>query len=263
VEQGDASGVPLVLLHAVGDSWRSFGRVLPHLPGSLHVFAVTQRGHGDASRPADGYSPREYATDLAAFLDAIHVPAAVVVGGSSGGFVARRFAVDHAERTLGLVMLGSPASLRDKQVALDLWESTVSTLTDPVDPAFVRAFAESTLSQPVPPAFVESMVQESLKVPARVWTATVRGLLEDDSLAELGAITAPTLIVWGERDAVLPRSDQETLRAAIPCSRLVVYPGAGHAVYWEEPARVAADIAAFVAGLPGREAQPGAASSRR
>jgi non-heme chloroperoxidase len=82
-EQGDPSGVPVVLLHAIADSWRSFERVLSDLPESMHAFALTQRGHGDASRPARGYHPRDFAADLAAFMDALHLEAAVVVGGSS------------------------------------------------------------------------------------------------------------------------------------------------------------------------------------
>ena len=169
--------------------------------------------------------------------------------GSSGGFIARRFAIDHPERTLGLVLLGSPATLRDKQNVLEFWNSTASQLTDPVDPGFVREFAESTLVQPVPHAFVETMIQENLKVPARVWRATFEGLLEDESFGELGKINVPTLIIWGDHDAFLPRADQEALKTAIPRSRLVVYPGAGHAVYWEEPDRIASDLAAFAGGL--------------
>ncbi len=249
VEQGDPAGVPLVLLHAIADSWRAFEPVLAHLPDSIHAFAPTQRGHGDASRPAAGYRVRDFAGDVAAFMDAVGIEAAVIAGGSSGGFIARRFAIDYPGRTLGLVLLGSPASLGDKPGARQLWDSTVSKLTDPVDPGFVRQFAASTLVRPVPPAFFEDMVQESLKVPASVWRATLEGLMTDDSLGELHTIEAPTLIIWGDQDAVLPRSDQEALAAAIPGSRLVVYPGAGHVFYWEEPERVASDLAAFAAAL--------------
>jgi pimeloyl-ACP methyl ester carboxylesterase len=249
VKQGDSSGIPVIFLHAIADSWLSFARVLPHLPDTIHAFALTQRGHGDASRPLEGYRPHDFAADLAAFMDALHLEAAVVVGGSSGGFVARRFAIDHAERTLGLVLLGSPATLREKPAVREMWDSTISKLTDPVDPGFVREFAEATLAQPVPTAFVETMVEENLKVPARVWKATFKGLLEDDSFDELHRIKARTLIVWGDQDAFLPRKDQETLEAAISGARLVVYPGAGHAVYWEEPGRVAAEIVAFVEAL--------------
>jgi pimeloyl-ACP methyl ester carboxylesterase len=90
------------------------------------------------------------------------------------------------------------------------------------------------------------MVQEGLKVPAFVWKATIAGLLQDDFTEELGRITAPTLIIWGDHDAILPRSEQEALAAGISGARLVVYPGAGHVFYWEDPARVAVDVAAFV-----------------
>ena len=248
-EQGDTSGYPVVLLHAIADSWRSFESVLSDLPESIHAFALTQRGHGDASRPAKGYHSRDFAADLAAFMDALYLEAVVVVGGSSGGFVARRFAIDHPGRTLGLVFLGSPAILRDKPGVLEMWDSTISELKDPISPDLVREFAEGTLTRPVPQAFLETIVQENLKAPARVWRATFEGLLEDDSMKELDKIKAPTLIVWGDQDAILPRSDQETLAAAITGSRLLVYPGAGHAFYWEDPGRVASDLAVFIAGL--------------
>ena len=219
--------------------------------GVAPAFAVTQRGHGDASRPETGYRSNDFAADLAAFMDALQLQAAVIAGGSSGGFIARRFAIDHPDRTLGLVLLGSPLTLQDKPEVQEMWESTISRLTDPIDRGFVRGIAESTLAQPVPPAFLEAMVQENLKVPARVWRATMEGLLEDDSFRELEKIKVPTLIIWGDRDSLLTRSDQEALAAAIPDSRLVVYAGAGHACYWEEPARVASDLVAFVKLLGG------------
>jgi pimeloyl-ACP methyl ester carboxylesterase len=249
VEQGDFSGLSLILLHGYADSWYSFERVLPHLPNSIRTFALTQRGHGDASRPTAGYRPNDFAADLLAFMDVLHLNAAVVAGGSSGGFVARRFAIDHPRRTLGLVLVGSPLSLRDKPGVLELRDSKISKLTDPIDPAFVREFVESTFTQSVPQSFLETLVQESLKVPARVWKATLEGLLEDDSAEELGKTKAPTLIVWGDQDAIIPRSDQETFEARIAESRLVVYPGAGHALYCEEPALFASDLAAFVEDL--------------
>jgi pimeloyl-ACP methyl ester carboxylesterase len=74
----------------------------------------------------------------------------------------------------------------------------------------------------------------------------MEGLLKDDSSEELDKITAPTLIIWGDKDAVIPRNDQETMIKRITDSRLVVYPGAGHALYWEEPAHFATDIKAFI-----------------
>ncbi|MGH9818296.1 MAG: alpha/beta fold hydrolase, partial [Candidatus Acidiferrales bacterium] len=76
----------------------------------------------EATRPAAGYGTRDFVADLLAFMDALHLEAAVIAGGSSGGFVARRFTIAHPERTLGLVLIGSPAMLRNKP-AVRNWSS--------------------------------------------------------------------------------------------------------------------------------------------
>jgi non-heme chloroperoxidase len=248
-EQGDPAGVPVLFLHGMTDSWRSFEPVLPHLPAPIRAFALTQRGHGDAQRPAGGYRTRDFAGDVAAFADALGLERVVVVGHSMGSTNAQRFAIDHPERVLGLVLAGSFASYRGNPVVEELWESAVSRLTDPIDPAFVRQFQESTLARPVPPDFLDMVVGESLKVPAHVWRAAFEGFLEDDVAGDLGRIRVPTLIAWGARDALCSRRDQDDLLAAVPGARLLVYENAGHALHWEEPARFAADLVAFIESL--------------
>lgn len=245
VEQGDASGVPVVLLHGLSDSWHSFELVLPHLPPSIRAFALTLRGHGDSGRPEAGYHADGFAADVAAFMDALDLRAAFIVGHSMGSAVARRFAIGYPERARGLVLVSSFATPRDNPVVRDLWQE-VSELRDPVDPGFVREFQESTLAQPVPDAFLETIVQESQKVPARVWKSVVGSDVREDYLKDTDKIKAPTLIMWGDQDVHSPRSDQDALTAAIPDSRLAVYHGAGHAVHWEEPEQFASDLTRFV-----------------
>lgn len=247
VEQGDPAGVPVLLLHGITDSWRSFEGVLPYLPTSLHAFALSQRGHGDAARPVTGYAPQDFAADLVAFLDTLTLGPAILVGHSMGSSIAQRFALDYPDRTLGLVLMASFTTVRGNPQVMALWDTVVSTLTDPIDPDFVREFQRSTLAQPVPPPWLDTVVQESLKVPARVWRAAFAALLDTDFSGELGTITAPTLIVWGDQDVFCSRREQETLAAAIAGAQLVVYPGAGHGFHWEEPARFAADLVAFTA----------------
>jgi pimeloyl-ACP methyl ester carboxylesterase len=256
VEQGDPAGVPVLMLHGVSDSWRSFEPVLPHLPDAIHAFALTQRGHGDADRPATGYRTRDFAADVAAFMDALGLEQAIVVGHSMGTTNALRFAIDHPGRTRGLMLAGAFASYRGNPEVAELWETAVSRLADPVDRAFVRGFQQSTLAQPVPEAFFHTVVEESLKLPAHVWRAAFAGFLEDDFVAELGEIEAPSLILWGAHDALCSRADQEALLAAIPGARLVAYAGAGHAPHWEEPRRFAADLTAFVERVVGRRPGP-------
>jgi pimeloyl-ACP methyl ester carboxylesterase len=260
VEQGDPAGIPVVMLHGVTDSWHSFEPVLPHLPGSIHAFALTQRGHGDADRPASGYRTRDFAADVAAFADALGLGPVVLVGHSMGSTNATRFAIDYPGRTRGLVLVGAFASYRNNPTLVEFWESAVWTLTDPIAPDFAREFQESTLARRLSPAFLETVVRESLKVPARVWRAAFEGFFEDDFAAELGEIATPTLVLWGDRDLFARRTDQDALVAGIAGSRLAVYEGTGHALHWEEPRRFAADLTAFVGELAGRGAD--AASGR-
>ncbi|GHH79133.1 hydrolase [Kitasatospora indigofera] len=250
-EQGPRTGLPVVLLHAVGDSWRSFEPLMAHLPDTLRVLAPSQRGHGGASCPPQGYRPAHFAADLAAFLDRTGVERAVLVGASSAGFTLRRFAAAEPGRVAGLVFLGSPAQLADKPgvAAIREW---VDGLTDPLDPVAMRELVDSMVSRPLPEDFAELMTREAVRTPARVWRETFHGLLDEPPPARLGELTAPVLVIWGERDQILPRSDQDRLTAAFPRSTLLVHEGAGHVVQWDDPVRTAADLTVFTAACARR-----------
>jgi pimeloyl-ACP methyl ester carboxylesterase len=248
-EHGNASGIPLLLLPGLGDSWRSFNPVLEYLPDSIHAIAVTQRGHGDATHPQEAYGFHDFAADLERLMDALDLEAAVIAAHSASGFFAQRFAIDHPQRTLGLVFIGSPLTLRDHAGLHEVWDSTISKLTDPVDPKFVRDMQAATLAKPIPEEFFETLVAEAMKVPARVWREGFKHLLDEDLTNELSHIHTPTLIVWGDRDVVLSRAGQEALGAAINRSELLVYAGAGHSPHWEEPEHFASDLVRFVDGL--------------
>ena len=254
-QQGERDGAPLLLLHGYSDSWRSFEPVLPYLPSSIRALALTQRGHGDSSRPDAGYATTDLAADAIAFLDALGIEAAVVAGHSMGCTVAQRIALDHPGRVRGLVLAGASTTwLHNPAIGGEL-AAAVAELRDPVDPAFAREFQESTVAEPLDPELLEVFVAESLMLPARVWQAVMRGTLLDDFTDELGAIAAPALLVWGEHDGeVSPRHEQDALLARIPGAELSVYEGAGHAVHWERPERFAADLAASV--LAGFSAAP-------
>jgi len=245
VEQGDPEGPAVLLLHGYTDSWRSWERLLPVLPPHWRVLALTQRGHGDADRPRD-YAVHDMADDAAAFLDAVGVKEALVVGHSMGATVAECLAIRHPGRVAGLALLGAFATFAGNAEIQALWAEDVVELSDPIDPAFVRAFQQGTLARPVPAPFFEAMVAESLKLPARVWRGALAGQIRCELAPKRARITCATLLIWGECDALVPRSDQETLLAEIRDARLQVLPGSGHAPHWEVPAAVAALLARFV-----------------
>jgi pimeloyl-ACP methyl ester carboxylesterase len=252
LEHGNPNGVPVLLLHGVTDSWRSFEHVLPHLPPSIRAIALTQRGHGDSSRPAS-YHYGEMAGDVAAFMDALRIPSAVIVGHSMGGQIAMRVALDHPARTRGLVLLGAFHTLRGHEVVQELWDTAVGAMRDPIDPAFVRAFQDGTVATPIAKVHLDTFVAQSLKVPARVWQATFREFL-DAEIGHLGQIAVPTLVVTGGKDPLSRAQERLALLGAIRGAVALDYPELGHALHWERPAAIAGDIARFVSQLPARPA---------
>ena len=246
VGRGDPTGVPVLLLHAWGESSGCFDRLTPLLPGTLRTLAMDQRGHGDSDKPAEGYSLAASAGDVTAFLDALGVASAVLVGSSSGGYVAQQVAVSSPERVRGLVLVGAPRSLHGRPPFAD----EIDQLTDPLDRNWVtRSLTWFPRCHEVPEWYIEARVHDGLALPARVWRQSLAGLTEATPPTEAGTIDQPTLIIWGGRDELLPRAEADALVDAIPGSRLVVYPDTGHLVLWEEPGRIASDLTAFVAQL--------------
>jgi pimeloyl-ACP methyl ester carboxylesterase len=253
VEQGDATGVPVVMLHGVTDSWRSFEPVLPHLPDDIRAIAVTCRGHGDAPKPERGYLIEDLAGDVVGLLDELEIERAILVGHSMGSWVARQIAIDHPDRVLGLVLAGAfQASLAgDPEAAAAMRE--LADVPDPVPDEVARVFQVSTLASPIAPELLDTFVAESLKLPAQAWRELFLGFAELDQPDGAEELRMPALLVWGDRDAFIPREVQDELIETLPDARLRVYEGVGHAVHWERPKRFAADVAAFSrcsAGLP-------------
>jgi len=83
-------------------------------------------------------------------------------------------------------------------------------------------------------------------MPAYVWRETLAGLVTARPPTGTATITVPALILWGARDQLLTREDQQALAAAIPASQLIAYQDTGHLVLWEQPERVASDLATFI-----------------
>jgi non-heme chloroperoxidase len=111
-EFGDRDGEPVVFLHGWPDSWFTFSRALALLPEGLRAIAVDQRGFGDSERPESGYSIAELAADVIAFLDALEISRATLVGHSFGSFVARQAAIAQPQRVDALVLIGTGSRRR-------------------------------------------------------------------------------------------------------------------------------------------------------
>jgi non-heme chloroperoxidase len=247
VERGavDPSRV-VIMLHGYTDSSYSFRSLMDRLDPAIQAIAIDQRGHGDSSKPGCCYAPQDFAADVVAFMDARQIKTATIVGHSMGGVIAQLVAITSPERVSGLVIVASSPSFTNPAVEGLL--GAVKAQSDPVDRKFAHEFQASTVFKPLAAAELDRYVDESLKVPARVWTDVLTQLLTIDLRRDLRGIKARTLILWGDKDGVSTRADQATLFQEIPNATLKVYESIGHAVHWEAPDRVAADLTAFVRG---------------
>ena len=256
-ERGPRDGEPVLFLHGYTDSWRSYSRVLGGLPAHVRAIVPTHRGHGDSDRPPCCYRVADFAADAVALLDALGVARATIVGHSMGSFVAQRIAADHPGRVDRLVLIAS-ATRAGTPPVVEL-NGAVQQLTDPVPSAFVRDFQVGSASRPLPPAFLDAVVRDSEKLPARVWRDVLAALVGPDAITPLDRVTASTLVLWGDKDALFPRAEQDGLVRGIRGARLVVYPEVGHSPHWEDPDRVVADLREFL----GRPLAPSAISEPR
>jgi pimeloyl-ACP methyl ester carboxylesterase len=214
------------------------------LPASFHVFAIDQRGHGDSDRPASGYTMADLSDDAVAFMDAMGITRATVVGHSMGSFVAQRVAITAPERVSRLVLVGSATTaINDVVRAL---QAEVGKLPEVMPPEFVREFQTSMISAPAPQSFMDGVISETHKVPTRVMRGALDGLLASGDSARLGSIRAPTLVIWGDRDAVFGRDEQLELYRSIGGAELQSYPGIGHSPHWEAPDRFVNDLLGFI-----------------
>lgn len=253
-EQGDPEGEAIVFLHGYSDSWFSFSRVLPLLSDEYHVFALTERGHGDSEKPECCYTLDDFAADVDAFMEAVGIESATLVGHSNGSIMAPRVALSYPRRVSRLVLVGAAtitATVEANNAGVQELMEVTGAMEDPVPEEFVREFQASCVYHPVPEEFFETVISESLKFPARVWRAVAEGvMLSNGTVEQLRGIDAPTLILWGEHDAFFPREEQEQLADVIPDAALEIYPETGHTPHWEWPERFVRDLEAFMQKPP-------------
>ncbi len=234
------------MLHGFTDSWFSFSRVLPLIDNKYRVYVLDQRGHGDSSRPVGGYAMEQFAADVLAFMDTMNIKQATIVGHCKGSFVAQHIASEAPDRVSKLVLVASGTNLRNDTVR-EL-QREIATLKDtaPVPETFARDFQASTIYSPLPAEFVQAVVKESVKVPVHVWREVVAELLAPEADVQLKKIKTPTLIVWGDKESLFPRSEQDRLVSELRNSVFKVYPNTGHALHWERPERFAKDLQEFI-----------------
>ena len=243
VELGKGDGTPLILLHGYTDNSRSWSLVAPYL-GDRRILALDLRGHGASDAPLCCYGIDTLARDLGAFMDALGIQKADLVGHSLGSITVGVFAAVHPERVNKLVLVSSaltvPAGARDW-----LWQN-VAALQHPIDPDSQFMLDWYYNPNPVDADFLARERAESAARPQHVWMGVLVGLSLLDWTPLASRIRAPTLILWGDQDGFFGTAEQDALRAAIPAARFETFASYGHNMFWEVPEQAGRMIAAFL-----------------
>ena len=220
------SGPPLILLHGLSGSGRWWSRNVPAFAANFRTYTVDLPGFGQ-SRDARWSRLDGTADRLADWIVAEDLPPAHLAGHSLGGAVAARLASRHPDRVDRLVLVDAaihPQGTRRRVRAMDV-VPTIRGGSAGFAPMLVRDLVRSH-----PWSFV---------------TATVDAL-QTDWEPHLTRITAPTLVVWGERDALTPLALGRAIAETVTGAQLIVLPNAGHNPMWECAGTFNAEVLRFL-----------------
>jgi 3-oxoadipate enol-lactonase len=238
-------GEPLLLVMGLSGNHLHWGdRFLDALGDRLETIAFDHRGIGHSDPATEPYTIAELADDAAGLLETLDLPSAHVMGVSMGGMVSQELALRHPDRvrtlTLGSTYAGGEGSaLTDPQVIMRLAEPLMSGRRQEA----LRAGLEVNLSAEYlrDAANVETATAISRQLPAtvEVMMGQVQAVSAHDTSARLGEIEAPTLIIHGTEDQMLPVSNAHQMARLMPRAHLEVLEGVGHIFWWEQPQRAA------------------------
>lgn len=265
------TGVPILLVHGIGSSLLSWGGVPDRIAASgRRVVALDLPGHGDSSRGPGDYSLGAMACALRDLLDHLGIARVHLVGHSLGGGISMQFIYQYPERVDGLVLESSgglgeeafsglrAAALPGASLALRVAinERTLAAAAWVGDTLGRVGIRPHVLS----PRALETVAWLGEDDRRAAFLATLRSVVGPggQSVSALDKLhlmaDRPVLIVWGDRDPMIPMAHGEAAHAMLPGSRFVVFPGAGHEPHASDPARFAELVVDHFARIESQEA---------
>lgn len=238
------SGEPLVLINGLGYDLWMWHKMVPGLAEHFLVVTFDNRGAGQSDKPAGPYNAQMLADDLASLLAALDIEQAAVMGHSMGGFVAQALVLSQPELVSRLILsatnFGGPNHIPVTQEALAI---LLDTQADPIErlrrgivvscgpgfaeanPDMVEAWIAHRVQNPLDPQGYQAQLAVGLSL------STVEASFEP----RLKNVQAPTLILFGEHDKVVPPGNAELLAREIAGSQTKILPDAGHFFPLEAP----------------------------
>lgn len=254
-------GPAILLVHGIAGSSRTWEQVLPLLAHRYTVVAPDLVGHGDSAKPPGDYSLGAHASSLRDLLSVLGIERATIVGQSFGGGVAMQFSYQFPEKCDRLVLVGSGGLGREVSWVLRLLTLPGLEYALPVlFPSFVRNLGNDLMQFFHRAGFRHARALEGWRAYASLtesenrmaFVRTLRSVVDPGGQSVNAmdriylAARIPTLIVWGDRDNIIPVSHAHAAHEAMAGSRLEIMEGAGHFCHVEEPVRFVEILSDFM-----------------
>jgi pimeloyl-ACP methyl ester carboxylesterase len=247
------SGPPLVMIGGLGADTSLWSKQVPAFSARHRVVVFDNRGSGESDKPDEPYSIPMFAADTVGLMRALGIERAAVVGASLGGLIAQELVVTHPEMVDRLVLVCTTSN-GPKSVRPSLWSliPMVISLRRTGDPAADTRRAFSVFAHPTwlknNPDEVEEFVAWRVAHPQPRFAfkrqrGSIKGFHRED---RLGAITAPTLIVHGDSDRVVPAANARVLGELIPNAEVVILEDSGHACSFDQRERFNEVVLSFL-----------------
>jgi pimeloyl-ACP methyl ester carboxylesterase len=245
VDLGEGDGPPFLLVHGLSGNWQNWLENIPRLAAERRVVALDLPGFGQSDDPAERITMPRYGRAVNELAETLDLGEVVLVGNSMGGFVAAETAIQFPARVERLVLV-SAAGITSS----DLRREPVMVWGRAAMMAGARGAAEKRMAI-VRPRIRHAVYSAIMRHPSLIAAETLwemsegagrsafapalEAILDYDFRDRLPEISAPTLIVWGENDMLIPVGDAEEYERLIPSARRLVLRDTGHVSMIERP----------------------------
>ena len=258
VDMGD--GPPLIFIHGLSGCWQNWLEQIPHFARDHRVIAVDLPGFGHSEMPVEEISMSGYADSVDALMTELGIDAARIVGNSMGGFVGAELAIQHPARVERLVLVAA-AGLSIESIRTERTRGLRHRAENVVFFSLGNVAGRShqvALRPRLRAALMLLVAAHPAKLPGPLAAQQVLGTGKpgfSDALEamcryplrdRLEKIGCPTLIIWGDKDRLVPLKDAAIFQELIAGSRKIVYTDTGHVSMMERPARFNDDVRSFL-----------------
>ncbi len=246
-EGGDSSKPTLVLLHGLNDDKNSFVTSIRELTASYHIVLPDLQAHGE-NKKEEGrdYSIAGQANFVKQLSDALGISQLVIGGNSMGGHTATSFAARYPMNTNGLIVLNATGIQLEN-------ESVYVYFPEKIDVQFLENFFESAFV--TPPAYPKPVLQHLVNE-LNPTIEFMNGLIKQVETGtdfrineQAQSISAPSLVLWGKHDPIVPIEYGQSYTSHLANARLVILENAGHSAQFEIPERIQSELKIFMSGL--------------